>query len=144
MTTTTFLLLAHAAATLFMAGLIWFVQLVHYPLFPLASSRHFATFAAEHQRRTTWVVLPPMAVEALTACLLLLHRPAPPTWAGFILLALVWLSTALVQVPLHRRLASGFDAGTAARLVATNWLRTAAWTARAGVALALLHDAPGN
>ena len=27
------LLLLHAAATLFMTGLIWFVQVVHYPLF---------------------------------------------------------------------------------------------------------------
>ncbi|MFY0528690.1 hypothetical protein ACN28I_37835 [Archangium gephyra] len=33
MPSTPLVLLAHAAATLFMVGLIWFVQVVHYPLF---------------------------------------------------------------------------------------------------------------
>jgi hypothetical protein len=33
------LLLAHAAATLFMVGVIWFVQLVHYPLFAASAGR---------------------------------------------------------------------------------------------------------
>jgi hypothetical protein len=33
-------------------------------------------------------------------------------------------------VPAHGRLAEGFDAGVHARLVATNWIRTMAWTLR--------------
>ena len=44
---------------------------------------------------------------------------------------------ALVQVPLHRRLQGGFDAAAHRRLVRTNWLRTAAWTLRAALALRL-------
>ena len=58
-------------------------------------------------------------------------------WAGLALLAVIWLSTALVQVPLHRRLQGGFDAAAHRRLVRTNWLRTAAWTLRAALALRL-------
>lgn len=137
------LLLAHAAATLAMTGLIWFVQLVHYPLFALADRRRFAEFATQHQRRTARVVAPLMLLEALTATLLLLERPGALAWIGWILLAIVWLSTLFLQIPLHRRLAQRFAQADAARLVATNWLRTAAWTARGLVALALLHP-PGG
>ena len=128
----------HAAATLAMLGLIWFVQLVHYPLFAHAASERFADFARDHQRRTGWVVAPLMAIEAATAVGLLVLRPGGLTWAGVALLAAIWLSTALVQVPLHRRLAAGYDALAARRLITSNWLRTALWSGRALIALALV------
>lgn len=135
----TTLLLLHAAATLAMTGLIWFVQLVHYPMFPYAASGDFTGFAAEHQRRTGWVVVPLMLIEAATATLLLFSPSSPATaWLGWTLLASIWLSTALVQVPLHRRLAGGYDPRAARQLVRSNWLRTALWSARAVIALRLL------
>ena len=136
----TILLLLHAASTLAMTGLIWFVQRVHYPLFPYAAEGDFRAFAADHQRRTGWVVGPLMLVEAGTATALL-FSPLSPTlvWLGGLLLASIWLSTALVQVPIHRQLAAGFDPRAARRLVATNWWRTVAWTARSAIALALLE-----
>ena len=140
------LLLIHAGATLAMVGLIWFVQIVHYPLFELASERRFERFAAEHQRRTSFVVVPLMITEAGSALALV---AAPPLglgrglpWLGVFLLALIWLSTALLQVPMHRRLSAGHDLPAVRRLVATNWLRTAAWTARGWLALALLAEIP--
>ncbi len=128
----------HAAATLAMGGLIWFVQLVHYPLFPLVAADRFVEFARAHQRRTGWVVMPLMAAEAVTATLLVATRPGPWVWAGWLLLVAIWLSTALVQVPLHRRLAGGYDPRAARKLVTTNWLRTALWSVRAVIALLLL------
>lgn len=139
------LLLIHAAATLALVGLIWFVQVVHYPLFDLVSERRFDRFAAEHQRRTSWVVVPLMLTE-LGAALALLVSPPPGMgrgllWLGAILLALIWLSTAFLQVPLHRRLSGGRDVSTIRRLVASNWLRTAAWSGRGWLALALLARA---
>ena len=60
------------------------------------------------------------------------------TLAGLVLLALVHVSTVSLQVPAHRRLASGFDDAVAKRLVRSNWIRTAGWTARGGVAVAML------
>ncbi|NIR37604.1 MAG: hypothetical protein GWN07_37935, partial [Actinobacteria bacterium] len=47
-----------------------------------------------------------------------------------VLLAVALGSTVLVQVPLHRRLAEGHDRRTAERLIATNWVRTVAWSLR--------------
>ena len=134
------LLLLHAGATLAMTGLIWFVQIVHYPLFPLAAEDDFPTFAAAHQQRTTWVVGPLMILEAVTATLLLFSSYSPiAVRLGWLALLSIWLSTALVQVPLHQRLSSGFDRLIARRLVRTNWWRTAAWSVRAVIALQLLR-----
>lgn len=139
------ILLAHAAATLFMAGVIWFVQIVHYPLFSGVGREGFAAYSEAHSRRTGLVVGPPMLLEAATAVLLLFVRPAGVpgslAWMGAALLVAVWLSTALLQVPSHRAFASGFRADAHRSLVLTNWIRTALWSARTLLVLAMLSAA---
>jgi len=139
------LLLAHLAATLVMVGVIWFVQAVHYPLFAAVGEAGWEAYAEEHVRRTGRVVGPPMLVEGATAALLLVWRPASVpagwAWAGGALLAAIWLSTAFLQVPRHRRLGGGFHPAAARTLVATNWLRTVAWTVRGLLALAMVARA---
>lgn len=142
------ILTMHAASTLMMTGLIWFVQVVHYPLFARVGESAFTVYAAQHQRLTTTIVGPLMLVEALTAAWLALRPPegvSPAlTIVGLALVALLWLSTAFMQVPCHRRLSLGFDARIGRRLVRTNWLRTAAWSARSVIALALLVAGGGG
>jgi hypothetical protein len=127
----------HLAATLGMTGLIWFVQVVHYPLFAGVGDRGFRAYAAEHGRRTTWVVAAPMLAELGTGLLLAWRRPpwmsAGTAWAGLALLLMVWASTGLLQVPRHTELAGGWSARAHRRLVRSNWLRTVAWTARAAL-----------
>lgn len=131
-------LLTHAAATWFMVGLIWFVQVVHYPLFDGVGEQGWAEYGRRHQRLTTLVVGPVMLVELVTSLLLLAMRPGELTIAGAVLLGLVWASTFFVQVPLHGRLERGHDPDIVRRLVATNWARTVLWTARGVLALWLL------
>jgi hypothetical protein len=136
------LLAVHAVSTIAMAGVAWCVQVVHYPLFGRVDAARFAAFEKEHQRRIGLVVGPLMLAEALTALLLVLLRPqgvpAPAAWAGLGLVAVLWASTWLVQVPLHARLERGFEAEAHRRLVSTSWLRTGAWTARAVLATWIL------
>ncbi len=128
-------LLLHAAATWFMTGVIWLVQVVHYPLFAFADRARYGAMAAAHSERITWIVGPAMLVELGTALWLLARPPAGAPRAllvaGLALLAVIWLSTALLQGPDNGRLVAGFDAEVHRRLVATNWLRTIAWSARA-------------
>ncbi len=136
----TILLALHAAATGFMVGLIWFVQVVHYPLFSAVGDEQFPRYALAHQTRTTLVVMPPMLVELTTAALLLTIADIPraPAVLGLGLLVAVWISTFAVQVPCHARLARGFHAPAHRALVATNWARTILWTARLPLALWML------
>ena len=135
-------LLVQAAATLTMTGIIWFVQVVHYPLFRLVGSEGFAAYAAAHGRRTGWVVAVPMVAEVASGVLLLWWRPpgVPGSWVwiGLALLLVIWLSTALLQVPRHRALAAGFEASVGRGLTATNWVRTVAWSLRGLLVLAMV------
>ncbi|MEM6262595.1 MAG: hypothetical protein AAGI38_08820 [Bacteroidota bacterium] len=50
----------HFITTLFMTGLIWFVQVVHYPLFSQISPEDFPRYEKIHMRRTAIVVIPVM------------------------------------------------------------------------------------
>ena len=50
-------------ATVFMVGLIWFVQIVHYPLYANVGREQFPEYEALHNRLTTWVVGPAMLLE---------------------------------------------------------------------------------
>lgn len=141
-------LVVHAAATWFMAGVIWIVQVVHYPLFAYADRATYGAFALAHGRLITPVVGPAMVVELIAAVWLVVARPAlvPATWAwaGLAMVGVAWASTAFLQVPLHGQLAAGYDARAHALLVGTNWIRTVAWTLRAVLAGALLVRALGS
>ncbi len=136
------LLGVHAAATWAMTGLIWFVQVVHYPLFNAVGADSFSRYHGAHTTRTTLVVAPLMLVEAASAVWIASDRPGPAAWAGLALLAVVWLATLGLSVPRHDVLSAGFEANAADALVATNWVRTVAWTARAGVAMWLILHRP--
>lgn len=138
-----FVLLAQAFATLFMTGLIWFVQVVHYPMFADVSSDRFAAYEVKHSKLTTFVVGPPMLLELVTVILLLKLSPAGSmnqlAWVGAILLAAIWFSTAFLQVPMHSKLEAGFDETSHRFLVNSNWIRTVLWTARGVLAVLMIQ-----
>lgn len=135
----TLILLSHVAATLYMVGLIWCIQIVHYPLLAQVGTEGFAAYEAAHSRLITPIVGLPMLVELLTAGLLLFVRsPAiglAETSIGLLLVFVIWLSTIVWQVPQHAILASGFDAAAHQRLVKSNWIRTIAWSVRGALVL---------
>ena len=134
------ILILHAAATWAMVGLIWFVQLVHYPLVAAVGTDGFVAYEAQHTKRTTWVVAVLMPVEVTTALLLTTIEavPAALAWTGALLVAAIWIVTLAVQVPQHRALGTGFRDATWRSLVRGNWIRTAAWSARGMIAAAML------
>jgi hypothetical protein len=132
----------HAGVTCFMVGLIWFVQVVHYPLLASLTGDGYGEYHMLHARLTTRLVVPVMAVEGVSAALLLVARPAPvpPLWlqCGLALAIGIWMSTALVQVPAHQGLCRSFEAGVHRRLVRSNWLRTIAWSIRGVLSLGIV------
>jgi hypothetical protein len=155
-------------STLLMTGVIWFVQVVHYPLFAWAADapgtdardprgiggadagrtsvdHAWPRYAAEHGRRTTWIVAPPMLAELASAAALVHWRPAwidaRAAWLGLALVGVIWASTALLQVPRHDALRREWSAHAHRALVRSNWLRTVAWTTRAVLLLAVAGHA---
>ena len=141
------LLLIQIVATAMMTGIIWFVQIVHYPLFLKIPSEGFVSYEQSHTIRTGFVVAPLMLLELGTAILLLLLTVTSagrltiglsPLYLGALgCLLVIWASTFLVQVPLHGLLEQHADSKAMTLLVSTNWIRTIFWSLRLGL-LALL------
>ena len=138
-----FALLAHLASTLYMTGLIWFVQIVHYPLHGHVGEESFQNYQNLHVNWTGYVVGPPMLIEMVTTVYFIINPIAGIPYRAFIigaaLLLLVWGSTALLQVPFHNSLVHHFQADAHSKLVSSNWIRTLGWTARSGVVLYMIY-----
>jgi hypothetical protein len=117
-----------------LTGIIWFVQIVHYPLFKMVGQEKWMEFHGAHSFRITWIVAPLMILE-LIAAIYYLFQPAGIMLpleknVAALLVVLIWLSTFGLQVPQHNLLAKGFVAESHRRLVTTNWIRTICWSAR--------------
>ena len=126
------MLRANLACAWFMTGLVWFVQVVHYPLFGFLGAGAAKGYSHEHQRRTGWVVAPVMLAEAVTAAgVSWVRRGDAMSLAAAVMLVVIWGSTFLVQVPLHAEFERSGELATARKLVVTNWARTVLWTLRA-------------
>ena len=129
-----FCLLLNFCSTWAMVGLIWLIQIVHYPLFAKVGPDRFREYADDHQRLITFIVLPLMFVELGTSFTLWTSRPENLTntavTTGIILVVVIWASTFFLQVPQHGKLSLGFDAAAHASLVSSNWIRTIAWSLR--------------
>lgn len=132
----------HLTVTLLVAGMMWFVQVVHYPLMRHVGITSFVSYETAHTRRAIGLVVSAMALELVTGVLLL--RFPPPgislrqIWLGVGTLGVIWLATFVLQVPQHRILARGFDARAYRRLVTSNWIRTLAYSVRGGLVLWML------
>jgi hypothetical protein len=69
---------------------------------------------------------------------LLLQAAAGIALAGGLVEAVAIGTTAFVSAPMHGRMAASGNPDLLDRLIATNWIRTAAWTSRAVLAVLML------
>lgn len=134
---------SHLVSTILMAGLIWFVQVVHYPLFHKIGKNELATYALEHQRRTARVVGLPMLVEGISTLWLFFDPVNGRTLPliGGLILCKIHLSTIFLQIPKHAALIKGYNEKVVSRLVQTNWIRTIGWSVRTVIAVLIIVSA---
>lgn len=128
----------HIATTLFMCGLCWFVQVVHYPLFLSIRGEDFPAYEKKNFV-TAYLTVPVMTVEMLTGLYLVYQNPELLYWLNTALLIAIALSTAFLQVPYHLRLMRETDRQLIKKLIATNWIRTISWTIRMVLLCLLLN-----
>ena len=132
------LLPAHAFATFFMCGLIWLIQLVHYPSFVFVAKERYTEFQRFHMFKISWIVLPVMLLELVSGALLWYQDPRQTWTINLVMLSLIWCSTSAIQTPVHAKLEKGFDEKLVRRLVRGNWVRTILWSLRSLILLASL------
>ena len=119
-------------ASVYMTGVVWFAQLVHYPLLDRRSD--FENFASEYQRRTLWVVTPGLVLEVISAVSLIVFYPCAMTWIGLGVLVGIWALTLRYQIPQHLHLKKhGYNEQIHRDLVRSNLPRAILWTVRSGV-----------
>ena len=131
------------ASTWYMVGLIWLIQLVHYPLFNYVGIEEFTVFHENHKILITPVVGIVMIVELVTSVILLFQNSCVTrNWLsifGIILLGIIWFSTIYFQIPFHNALSTKFNENTLIMLINTNWIRTICWSVR-GITVLLILD----
>jgi hypothetical protein len=136
------LLLIHFFVTSVLTGLIWTIQIVHYPLFAQVGRNGFVAYERSHSFRISTLVGPLMGLEFICAVLIVWKQPigtAPLlAWFALVALVLVHLCTVAFSVPAHNVLGGGFDVAAHHRLVQSNWIRTIGWTLRAALAAVMV------
>lgn len=134
-------LIANLVGTALMVGFIWTIQLLTYPMMQAVPADGFVSYELMHRNRVTALLAVLAPTEIVATAGVVLFVDDVPSWlsigAGALLFA-IWLSTLLYYAPLHMRLSTGFDPVTHRLLVRTNWIRTAAWTARGAAAIAMI------
>tara|TARA_Y100001936_G_scaffold233521_1_gene259532 strand:+ start:184 stop:591 length:408 start_codon:yes stop_codon:yes gene_type:complete len=126
------MLILHLTATSVMVGVIWVIQLVHYPSFHFVELKQYNTFQRFHMSRISYVVIPAMLTELFTLILIVISMDQIDTLvlASAILLIFIWLMTAVFFSGVHQKLTLGYDQTVVDKLVKLNWGRTLLWTLR--------------
>lgn len=131
--------LINTFCTFFMTGLIWYVQLVHYPSFRFLNEENFQKFHKHHSVRTGIIVMPFMSIELSTSGVLAwMEGWTTLNTFGFYLVILIWLSTFFLSVPKHNALKHGKVDSLIDGLVKTNWFRTVLWSIKSGLSFWVL------
>ncbi len=132
----------HAAATWWLMGLIWTIQVVHYPSFDSIDRIMYADFQDRHMQAMGRLIGFPWLIEGLCVLGLFVFAPDNTTRVlaglGGLLEIVVIAVTITKSIPAHEALRDGYVADAHRTLVDTNWWRTAAWSLRGAIALAVL------
>ena len=69
-----FVLLGHLIFTSIMTGVIWVIQIVHYPSFHFIEKELYTAFQKFHMNKISIIVMPIMLAELITGIMLFLDK----------------------------------------------------------------------
>ena len=126
-----FLFFLNVISAFLLTGVIWTIQIVHYPSFHYIDKLSFTNFHNFHERRISIIVMPLMLIELITSIALYIHNMWSIIFAlNLLIVGLIWCSTFFVQVPIHSILSEKKYKNLIEKLVNTNWIRTFLWSIR--------------
>jgi hypothetical protein len=134
------LFLTNIVCSLFLTGLIWVVQLVHYPSFQFWGSR-MAEAHAFHSLRISVIVVPVMMLELASSFALSMSAIPYKGWhqLGLVMVLLIWAITFFYIVPVHNVIPYVDAPGLSIqKLVSLNVWRTVFWSLKSLVGIYLL------
>ena len=126
-----FLFFLNVISAFFLTGVIWTIQIVHYPSFHYIDKLSFVNFHQFHERRISIIVMPLMILELISSVALYFNDMSNHIFLlNLIVVGLIWCSTFFMQVPIHNILSQKKDNAMIEKLVNTNWIRTFLWSMR--------------
>jgi len=134
------LFLTNIVSTLFLTGLIWVVQLVHYPSFQFWGSR-MAEAHAFHSIRISIIVVPIMILELASSFALSMSEVPYKGWhiMGLVCVLLIWAITFFFIVPVHNVIPFvELPEQSIEKLVSLNTWRTVLWSLKSIIGIYLL------
>lgn len=122
----------HLIFTSLMVGVIWVIQLVHYPSFHYVKKDNYPLFQRFHMQRISIIVMPLMTIELLSGSYLVYDRLYLNIYflSSILILLVIWLLTAVIFSGLHQRLEKGYGESLVNKMILYNWIRTVLWTLR--------------
>ena len=125
------LLTTHLTSTSIMVGVIWVMQLVHYPTFKYVKESDYPIFQKYHMSNISYIVFPVMFTELITALLIFLSGEKSLFFVlSLICLFLIWVITGVLFTKFHSILQKGKDLKMIEKMIKANWMRTLLWTLR--------------
>ena len=120
----------HFLSTSLMVGIIWVIQLLHYPTFHFIKQSDYVEFQHFHMQRISFIVVPVMIIELLSGFMLVYYFRSNLFILCLTILLVIWLITFVFFTKLHQSLLGGYDKIIVDKLVQINWSRTVLWSLR--------------
>ena len=120
----------HLISTAIIVGIIWVIQVVHYPSFYFIERDEYVSFQKFHMDKISYIVVPVMLIESISGFILIYNELNTVLLISMILLFFIWVLTGIFFVPIHQKLTSGYQEELVEKLVKINWFRTIFWTLR--------------
>ena len=120
----------HFLSTSLMVGIIWVIQLLHYPTFHFIKQSDYVEFQHFHMQRISFIVVPVMIIELLSGFMLVYYFRSNLFILCLTILLVIWLITFVFFTKLHQSLLGGYDKIIVDKLVQINWSRTFLWSLR--------------
>ena len=120
----------HFLSTSLMVGIIWVIQLLHYPTFHFIKESDYVEFQYFHMQRISFIVVPVMIIELLSGFMLVYYFRSNLLIFCLIILLVIWSITFVFFTKLHQSLLGGYDKIIVDKLVQINWSRTVLWSLR--------------
>ena len=124
-------------STSVMVGVIWVIQLLHYPSFHFIDDQKYIEFQNFHMQRISLIVIPAMLIELASALLLAYFFVSSLTIILLFLVLGIWGITFIFFTNMHHKLTDGYDRCIVDRLVKINWSRTTLWSLRLIILLSI-------
>ena len=121
----------HLTSTSIMVGVIWVIQLVHYPSFKYVKESDFIIFQKYHMNNISYIVFPVMLIELITSLLIFFSGEKSFFFMlSLFCLFLIWVITVGLFTKFHNILKEGKDLKMIKKMIRANWIRTLLWTLR--------------